>query len=94
MAGKSGNSSSRIVTGIAGGVAGFAARKVMVVLWTKITGKEPPTNPEDPQVALREALGWALLVGAAVQIARTLVTRLASSRMQAKAEDPADLTAG
>ena len=94
MAGKSGNSSSRIVTGIAGGVAGFAARKATAFLWTRITGKEPPTNPEDPQVALGEALGWALLVGATVQIARTLVTRLASNRIQAKAEEPADLTAG
>ena len=50
--------------------------------WKKVTGKEPPEHPEDPQVALREALVWGIVLGAGVHTARMLATRLASGRGQ------------
>jgi hypothetical protein len=82
MAGKRGDFGTRVASGIAGAAAAFAARKVIMFAWTRITGKEPPEHPEDPQVALGEALGWAILVGATVNTARMFATRIASRRQQ------------
>lgn len=79
MSGKRGTVGSRAVSGIAGAAAAFAARKAIVFAWKKIIGREPPEHPEDPQVSLLEALGWALVLGAGVHTARMLATRLTSS---------------
>ncbi|HJY68217.1 MAG TPA: DUF4235 domain-containing protein [Streptosporangiaceae bacterium] len=71
---------TKIVSAVAAMVAAFVARKVITMAWTKATGKEPPTNPEDPQVALGEALGWSMLTGVTVEAARLLATRAAARR--------------
>ena len=55
--------------------AAFVARKVVTFSWTKITGKEPPKNPEDPGVALVEALTWSVVVGVTVAAVRLLAIR-------------------
>ena len=73
-----GDFSTRVVNGLAAMSAAFVARKALMVAWTKIMGKEPPTNPEDPQVALPEAIGWSVLVGITVAIVRVLAVRAAS----------------
>jgi Protein of unknown function (DUF4235) len=91
MAGKRGDFGSRAVSGIAGAAAAFVARKVMTFAWTRITGKEPPEHPEDPQVALREALGWALITGAGVGTARMLASRAAGRRTAGAGSEPAEL---
>jgi hypothetical protein len=83
MADKS-SAGSRLMTALIGAGAAFAARKVLVFGWKKITGKEPPEHPEDPQVALREALIWGILVGAGVQSARMLATRVTMQRHAGK----------
>jgi hypothetical protein len=80
---------SRAVNAMAGMAAAFVVRKALSLAWTKIMGKEPPESPEDPQVALGEAIVWGLLVGAGVGTARMLVTRVVTQRAQrgqAKAE--------
>jgi Protein of unknown function (DUF4235) len=79
MAGKSG-ASGKMVSALVGAGAAFAARKLLSFGWKKITGKEPPEHPEDPQVALREALIWGVLLGAAVSTARMLATRATMQR--------------
>jgi Protein of unknown function (DUF4235) len=79
MAGKSG-ASGKMVSALVGAGAAFAARKLLSFGWKKITGKEPPEHPEDPQVALREALIWGVLLGAAVGTARMLATRATMQR--------------
>jgi hypothetical protein len=79
MAGKSG-ASSKMISALVGAAAAFAARKLLSFGWKKITGKEPPEHPEDPQVALREALIWGVLLGAAVSTARMLATRATMHR--------------
>jgi hypothetical protein len=79
MAGKSGGG-SRLVSALVGAGAAFAARKILSFGWTKITGKEPPEHPEDPQVALREALIWGMVLGAGVHTARMLATRATTRR--------------
>lgn len=71
---------TKIFTAVAAMAAAFVARKVITLAWTKATGKEPPTHPEDPQVGLREALGWSMLTGVAVESARLLATRAAARR--------------
>ena len=71
---------TRVVGGLAAMVAGFFMRKVITRTWTRVTGKEPPAHPEDPQVALAEALGWAVVTGVGVEAARLLATRAAAKR--------------
>ena len=55
--------------------ASFVARKAITVVWTKVTGKKPPVNPEDPGVALVEALTWSVLTGVTVATFRLLAIR-------------------
>jgi Protein of unknown function (DUF4235) len=71
---------TRITSAVAAMAAAFIARKLITFAWTKATGKEPPTHPEDPQVALTEALGWSVLTGITVEAARLLATRAAARR--------------
>ena len=71
---------TKVVSAVAAMAAAFVARKIITFAWTKATGKEPPTHPEDPQVALAEALGWAMLTGITVEAARLLATRAAARR--------------
>ena len=69
-----------LIRGLAATGAMFLARKVVTFAWTKATGKEPPSHPEDPQVALSEALGWSVLTGVTVGAAKLLATRAAARR--------------
>jgi hypothetical protein len=75
MADKRASAGSKVVTALVGAGAAFAARKLLVFGWKKITGKEPPEHPEDPQVSLGEALIWGVVLGAGVHTARLLATR-------------------
>jgi hypothetical protein len=54
------------------------ARKTLTKSWQAATGKNPPANPADPDVALWEAVLWAAVSGTAVQIARMLMARKAA----------------
>jgi hypothetical protein len=71
---------TKVVSAVAAMAAAFVARKLLTFAWTKATGKEPPTHPEDPQVALSEALSWSVLTGVSVEAARLLATRAAARR--------------
>jgi hypothetical protein len=85
MSGKRAGGGSRVLVGVVGFAAAFVARKVIQFAWKKITGKEPP-EPEDPEVALGEAVVWAVLTSVSVQLARMLATRAASRRSVEPAE--------
>ncbi len=86
---------TRIVSAVAAMAAAFVARKLITLAWTKATGKEPPTHPEDPQVALTEALGWSVLTGVGVEAARLLATRAAARRTYSGPEcEPASTAKG
>jgi Protein of unknown function (DUF4235) len=80
MADRKADIGTKLVSAVAAMAAAFVARKLIAFGWTKVTGKEPPTHPEDPQVALGEALGWAALTGVTVEAARLLATRAAVRR--------------
>jgi Protein of unknown function (DUF4235) len=58
--------------------ATIAARKVMTATWKLSTGKQPPTNPEHPDVSMGEAVAWAVASGVAVGLARMLAGRKAA----------------
>jgi hypothetical protein len=76
MSGKQrGSAASRAMTALIGAGAAFATRKLLSFGWKQVTGKEPPEHPEDPQVALTEALIWGIILGAGVATARMLATR-------------------
>jgi hypothetical protein len=58
--------------------ATIAARKAMTATWKLSTGKQPPSNPEHPDVSLAEAAAWAVASGMAVGLARMFATRKAA----------------
>jgi hypothetical protein len=90
MAGKKEKAStgSRVLTAVVGAIAAFITRKVLVFAWKQVTGKEPPEHPEDPQVALSEALIWGILLGAGVHTAKMLATRATNRPSKTEPEAP------
>ncbi len=80
MAAKRAGGSTRVAGMVAAFVAAAIARKVITFGWKRITGKEPPTDPHDPEVALTEALGWAVVMGVGMETARLLATRVFTAR--------------
>jgi uncharacterized protein DUF4235 len=84
----------RVMAGAAAFAGGWVARKAITVAWKKATGKEPPANPESPEVELAEALGWAVVMGVGIEVARLLATRAAARRWErGTGELPAPLRA-
>jgi len=79
MAGKQGGA-NRLVTTLAGAAATFVVKKLLSIVWKQVTGKAPPEHPEDPQTALREALIWGILLGAAVHTAKMLAVRATTKK--------------
>jgi hypothetical protein len=88
MADKRASGGNRLLSGLVGFAAAFGARKILIFAWKAITGREPPEHPEDPQVALGEALTWGILLGVGVQIARMLALRAATKRVAGPADGP------
>jgi hypothetical protein len=60
-------------------VAGFAMTKALDATWRTATGRKPPTKPENPEIAGREAILWAALSGMAIGVAKTYATRRAAN---------------
>ena len=58
--------------------ATMAARKALTATWKLSTGKQPPSNPEHPDVSIAEAVAWAVTSGVAVGLARMLASRKAA----------------
>ncbi|MGB3829355.1 MAG: DUF4235 domain-containing protein [Ornithinimicrobium sp.] len=65
---------SLATTGAAIG-GGILAKKVAEGGWKFITGNDSPANPEDPDTEWAEALVFAVISGAIVQLARVLINR-------------------
>ncbi|HEY1344901.1 MAG TPA: DUF4235 domain-containing protein [Streptosporangiaceae bacterium] len=77
----SSDGASKIVAVVAAFAAAFIARKALTFGWTKVTGKEPPSE-QDPDVGWAEALGWAVVIGVGIQAARMVATRTVTKRMR------------
>jgi hypothetical protein len=89
MSDKRGDGASKALSTLSAFGAAFVARKVITVGWTKVTGKEPPADPEDPAVGMAEALGWAIAMGVVVGAVRVLAVRAATSKSRRTARDTA-----
>jgi len=63
-------------------IAATVVRKVVQRVWVKTTGKVPPENPESPEVRWTEAVGWSVLSGTSVTVARLLAKRRAAGAWQ------------
>lgn len=74
MSKKDGSNAKMLGTvAMTGGV--FLLRKLLATAWTKVTGKEPPTDLTDPRVSLPEALAWSIATGIVVETLRFAVVR-------------------
>ena len=68
-------SNTRLVTTVATAGGVFMLRKLLATAWTKVTGKEPPTDLSDPRVTLVETLVWTVATGIIVDTARFAIVR-------------------
>jgi len=59
--------------------AATVARKVLDKGWQLSTGRKPPANPADPDVAVWEAIAWSVVTGASVAVVRMLAQRRAAN---------------
>ncbi len=82
MADRRGDGVSRAVGTFAAVAAAMGTRKLVTVGWKKVTGKEPPGDPGDPQVRFSEALSWAILLGVTMETARLLAQRVATRKLR------------
>lgn len=68
-----------VTAGLAAILAGWAARRAAMMVWSKTTGNEAPTNPADTSVEWGEALGWALIAGLIAALGRVFARRGAAT---------------
>lgn len=88
MAAKNASGASKLAVMVSALVVGSLAKKAIAFGWKRVTGKEPPSDPQNPDVALTEALAWSILVGVGVEAVRLLATRAVTARMRnANADD-------
>ncbi len=91
MADKGSGRGRRAFGGAAAAAADLAAdhysRRAITAGWKRVTGREPPTDPSNPKVALREALSWAIVVGVGVEATRMLTARYATRHMRRADKD-------
>jgi hypothetical protein len=80
MSKKKDGSGGNAVIAIAGIAVPLVLRKVLMTVWTKVVGKEPPTDLTDPKVTFLEALGWAVALAVVIESARFGVMRSARRR--------------
>ena len=74
-----GKSTWKLIGTASGLVAGIATTKALDATWRTATGRKPPTKPENPEIAGREALLWAAVSGMAMTVAKTYATRRAAN---------------
>ena len=63
---------------MAGGV--FLLRKLLAMVWTKATGKTPPTDINDPDLKLPELLAWSIATGIVIESARYAIAHAAARK--------------
>lgn len=88
MSKKKDGSGGNAVIAIAGIAVPLLLRKVLMTVWTKVVGKEPPTDLTDPKVTFLEALGWAVALAVVIESARFGVMRSARRRSALESAAP------
>lgn len=59
--------------------SGLLAHRVAMVAWRGFTGRKPPINGRHPDVGTGEAVAWAMVGGALVEVVRIGVRRGATT---------------
>jgi len=77
--GSSGGLGYKVMAMLATLVGALVARKTLAFVWRTATGKEPPANPEHPEVTWPEAATWAVVSGAVVGLARLVAQKKVAS---------------
>jgi hypothetical protein len=70
----------RMIGAAVGLVTAWGARKLLGLVWVKATGKEPPLDPDSPEVSMGEAIGYAVVMGVGMSVAQIVVNRTAKKR--------------
>lgn len=65
------------LAGLVGAVTALLAAKLVSKAWELTTGYVPP-KPNDPEVPLHRAVGWAVASGVGIGVAQLLTNRLAA----------------
>ncbi|MCW2769216.1 MAG: hypothetical protein JWR27_649 [Aeromicrobium sp.] len=55
--------------------AGLLAQRASAITWRVVTGKKPPTSGRHPDVGTREAVAWAVVGGAIIELVKVGVRR-------------------
>jgi hypothetical protein len=79
---RSGGTGYKIIAMVSALAGATIARKLLTAVWTKAIGKEPPANPEHPDVTWAEAASWAAVSGIVVGLARLVAQRQAAATWQ------------
>ncbi len=69
------DSARKILLPAGGMAAAIVAPKVARVVWVAVTGKEPPEDPADPQVAMRQAVALAVTTAVVAGVVRLVIAR-------------------
>lgn len=59
--------------------AAIVAGRVSAITWRAATGKQPPTATQHPDLKTAEAVIWAALAGATVELSKVIINRKAVS---------------
>ena len=55
--------------------AGLIAHRITALTWRAATGRKPPTSTRHPDVSNAEAVTWAVLAGAGIELTKVLIRR-------------------
>lgn len=69
------DSARKVLLPAGGMAAAIVAPKVVRVVWVAVTGKEPPEDPADPQVAMRQAVALAVTTAVVAGVVRLVIAR-------------------
>lgn len=56
-------------------VAGALAAKISALTWKAATGRKPPVNGRHPDVSTKDAVAWAVIGGATIELVKVAVRR-------------------
>ncbi|MGA8986453.1 DUF4235 domain-containing protein [Aeromicrobium sp.] len=56
-------------------VAGMLAQRASILAWRTVTGKKPPTSGQHPEVTTGEAVAWAVVGGAIIELVKVGMRR-------------------
>ncbi len=85
----SGKLGYKVMTTIAAATSAIIARKALTAGWRRLVGKEPPTEPANPDTRAAEAAGWAAASAGVIAAAQVLARRrVAATWRRASGELP------